>query len=130
MQIRETSFVEISKEILIKFLNQTIDEWVDLMVKNGYEEMDDSEGIIIYSKGKIGEQIQAIAKNKLGVVSIDWYDYKDKIRITQKIENEIKKFYLKKEKNISYYAYNEYIIGLEVKQEDDFTFERVYIKRR
>lgn len=129
MQIRKNSFIEISKETLILFLNQTMEEWIDLMVKNGYEEMDTSDGIVIYSKGKIGEQIQAIAKNELGVISIDWYDYEDKKRITQKFESEIKDLYFKKKENISYYTYYEYIIGLELQEDTDFVFERVLIKR-
>ena len=129
-QIKENSFIEISQETLIKFLNQTMDEWVNLMKENGYTEMGNSDGIIIYSKGEIGKQIQAIAKNRLGLITVDWWDFIDKIRIMKEIENKVDKLFFTKVENTSYYIYYDYIIGLELTQENDYTFERVYIKRK
>ena len=130
VQIKENSFIEISQETLIKFLNQTMDEWVDLMKENGYTEMDNSDGIVIYSKGEIGKQIQAIAKNRLGLITVDWIDSVDKIRMTKEIEKKVENLFFTKMENISYYIYYEYIIGLELTQENDYTFERIYIKRK
>jgi hypothetical protein len=129
VKVKNYSFIEISPEILIKFLNQTMEEWVDLMNKNGYEEMDNSDGIITHSKGNLEERIQAIAKNKLGIVSITWLD-NGKTSMIQQIQKKVEKSFLNKANNISYYTYGKYIIGLESTRGNDCVLETVYIKRQ
>ncbi len=130
VKIGDEIFIKISTETIIKFLNQPMSDWEDLMVKNGYKLMDDSEGIAIYSKGKIGERIQAIAKNRAGVISIDWYDFVNKTKTTSELEKSLKNNYITSKGNLNYYHFNNYIIGIESYLDENHLFERVLIKQK
>lgn len=129
-KIGKESFIKISNTTIIKLFNLSFEDWENLMDHLGYTKMDDSEGIIIYSKGEIGDQTQAIAKNRIGLLSIDWFDFKDKIRFTQEIEKSLQPYFLKKDKGISYYIFEEYLIGLKVYEDDNYLKESVYIRRK
>lgn len=128
VKIGDETFIKISTKTIIKFLNQPMSDWEDLMVKNGYELMDDSEGIATYTKGKIGERIQAVAKNRVGVISIDWYDFINKTKTTSELEESLKNNFMTSKENLNYYYLNNYIIGIESHLDENHLFERVLIR--
>jgi hypothetical protein len=129
-QIGKESFIQVSSETIIKLFDLSFEDWESLMVQLGYTKMDDSEGIITYSKGEIGGQTQAIAKNRIGLLSIDWFDFKDKIRLTQEIEKSLHSYFVEKTNDISYYNFNEYLIGLRVYEDSNYLRESVFIRQK
>jgi len=129
-QIGKESFIKATRENIITLFDLSIEDWESLMVRLGYKRMDDSEGIIIYNKGEIGGQVQAIAKNRIGLLSIDWFDFKDKIELTQELEKSLKYCFVEKANDISYYTFNEYIIGVRIYEDSNYLRESVYIRRK
>jgi len=129
-KIGKESFIKISNATIIKLFNLSFEDWESLIVQLGYTKMDDSEGNITYSKGEIGGQIQAISKDKIGLLSIDWFDFIDKIRLTQEIEKSLQPYFVKKDNGISYYNFEDYIIGIKVYEDNNYLNESVYIRRK
>ena len=129
-QIGKESFIQVSSETIIKLFDLSFEDWESLMVQLYYTKMDDSEGNITYRKGKIGEQTQAISKDRIGLLSIDWFDFKDKIRLTYEIEKSLQSYFVEKANDISYYNFNEFVIGLKVYEDSNYLHESVYIRRK
>lgn len=129
-QIGKESFIHISTETIIKLFNLSFEDWESLMVQFEYTKLDDSEENITYSKGEIGRQTQAISKDRIGLLSIDWFDFKDKIRLTLEIEKFLQSYFVEKTNDISYYNFNEFVIGLRIYEESNYLRESVYIRRK
>ncbi len=130
VKIGNNSFIKPTTEALIMFLNQSMSDWENLMQQNGYRLLSDSDSTVIYIKGKIGYQTQAIAKNKRGIVSIIWYDFIDKIKTLTKFETSIKNYYFKKANDIKFYIYEEYIIGIKSDENEYCVNEEIHIKHK
>ncbi|MDY0144190.1 MAG: hypothetical protein RBQ64_04250 [Candidatus Izemoplasmatales bacterium] len=63
-------------------------------------------------------------------MSIDWFDFIDKIRLTQEIEKSLQPYFVKKDNGIFYYNFEDYIIGIKVYEDNNYLNESVYIKRK
>jgi len=122
------TFIEYNIEELTADLTASMSKWEEKMIFNGYAKLDESEGIIIYTKEDGDEQIHAIAKNEIGVISVDWWDYKDKERLYDKVESGLKGKFLGNTQGINYYGYKKYLVGFEQEEYPDYIVDRVFIK--
>ena len=123
-------FVEVTVDILIFFLDQKYIDWETDMKKLGFKVLDEQENVAIYYKESKGSIMQCISKNKLGIVSIDWYDYKTKKSLMSEVFEVIKPYYYAREDDIDFYEYKSWIIGATIQKDTDFTFNRILIKKQ
>ncbi|MDY0144189.1 MAG: hypothetical protein RBQ64_04245 [Candidatus Izemoplasmatales bacterium] len=64
-KIVKESFIKISNATIIKHFDLSFEDWESLIVQLGYTKMDDSEGNITYSKGKLADKYKQYQKIKL-----------------------------------------------------------------
>ncbi|MDR1182161.1 MAG: hypothetical protein LBL13_09320 [Bacteroidales bacterium] len=124
------SFIKISSDIIIDFLDQSTEDWETFMQQNDYEKKHEESGLIIYSKGRREQRFQAIGKNEHNILTIDWYDYDDKVKTTVELEESMENESIKKGDNIAYYMHNGHFIVVESKQDNEHIFERVYVIKK
>jgi hypothetical protein len=130
IRFEEDSFIKISSDIIIDFLDQSTETWETLMQQSNYEKKHQKGGLIVYSKGRREKKFQAIGKNENNILTIDWYDYDDKVKTMVELEESMENESIKKGDNISYYVHDGHFIVVESKQDDEHVFERVYVIKK
>jgi hypothetical protein len=124
------SFIKISSDVIIDLLEQSTENWETLMQENDYEKKHEAGGLIVYSKGIRDKRFQAIGKNENNILTIDWYDYDDKVKTMEDLVKSMESESIKKDNNASYYVHNGHFIVVESKQDEKHVFERVYVIKK
>jgi hypothetical protein len=130
LEFEGDTFIKISRDVIIDFLYQPTDYWETLMQENDYEKKHEVGGLIVYSKGDRGKRFQAIGKDNNNILTIDWYDYGDKVKTMDELEKSMESKSIKKENNIAYYFHEGHFIVVESKKDDKHVFERVYVIKK
>lgn len=121
-------FLEFTLTDLIRLFNMSELVWETEMINNGFEKLDESEGITIYISGEIGQQSLAVSRNIVGLLSVDWFNYAGKERMFGAIHSLLKGHYIETLSGIDYYAYDKYLVGIKLEESTDSIVEHIFIK--
>jgi hypothetical protein len=124
------TFIKISSDVIIDFLDQSTEKWETLMQENDYQKKHEEGGLVIYSKGERGKRFHAIGKNQNNMLTVDWYDYDDKVKTMDELEKSMENESIKKDNKASYYVHNGHFIVVESLQDEKHVFERVYVIKK
>jgi hypothetical protein len=130
VEIEGDTFIKISSDVIIDFLDQSTESWEILMQQNDYEKKHEAGGLIVYTKGERGKRFQAIGKNQNNMLTVDWYDYDDKVKTMDELEKSMENESIKKDNKASYYVHDGHFIVVESLKDEKHIFERVYVIKK
>jgi len=126
--IGNESFIDFSYEQLIQTFNMPMAELEKELIELGFEKTIEEQKDPIYMKGETENYIQAILKDKTGLLIVDWVDFTGKNKMFEEIETRIKKGYFETRNGISYYYYDKYVFGIMSASDDEFYSFKILMK--
>jgi hypothetical protein len=130
IEVDGDTFIKISSEVIIDLLDQSTENWETLMQENDYVKKHEVGGLVVYSKGSRDKRFHAIGKNANNILTVDWYDYDDKVKTMEDLEKSMENETIKKDDKASYYVHNGHFIVVESRQDEKHVFERVYVIKK
>ncbi|MDR0603101.1 MAG: hypothetical protein LBG80_02210 [Bacteroidales bacterium] len=130
IELEGDTFIKISSDVIIEFLDQSTEKWEMLMQENDYQKKHEVNGLVVYSKGERGKRFHAIGKNQNNMLTVDWYDYDEKVKTMDELEKSMENESIKKDDKASYYVHNGHFIVVESLQDEKHVFERVYVIKK
>ena len=129
-EVHGIRFVVPTIDLLIRYAEQDFEAWKKEMSSLGLTCMSDDADAPIYQQGKPGEMVLAIGKTRKGVTSFSWFNLVDKTSFADDLCRLLQPYASGKGGRFQYYAYGDWIIGVEKSEAETMLFEQIMIRPR
>lgn len=112
-EVHGVRFVVPTIDLLVRYMEQDFKAWEAEMSTLGFTCISEDKEAPVYQQGKLGEMLLCISKSRLGLVAFSWLNFVDKVSPANDLLALLKPYASGRDCQFQYYAYGDWIIGVE-----------------